>query len=140
MLGEAPEQDVDGSVLEVVRRPLPFALAVDVGVRDALDPRDVPDRIDALHEHGEPLEPVGDLGRDQIELEPALLEVRELGDLHAVTPDLPAEPPGAERRPFPVVLDEAHVVLHGVDADRLQRAEVLVEHVLGRRLQHDCAW
>ena len=53
-----------------------------------------------------------------------LLEIGELADLHAVAPDLPAEPPGAERRAFPVVLDEADVVQVHVDADGFERAEV----------------
>ena len=51
-----------------------------------------------------------------------LLEVGELRDLHAVAPALPAEPPGAERRALPVVLDEADVVQLRVDADRVERA------------------
>ncbi len=45
-------------------------------------------------------------------------------DLHAVAPALPAEPPGAERRAFPIVLDEADVVQQRVEADRRQRAEI----------------
>ena len=53
-----------------------------------------------------------------------LLEVRELGGLHAVDPDLPALAPGAQRGALPVVLDEAHVVLGEVDAERLERAQV----------------
>ena len=69
---------------------------------------------------------------NEVELEPAeLLEVRELGDLHPVHPHFPAEPPRAERRPLPVVLDEPDIVPRQIDADRLERAEVDVEHVLG---------
>ena len=40
-----------------------------------------------------------------------LLEVGELGDLHAVEHHLPADAPGAERGRLPVVLLEAEVVL-----------------------------
>ena len=47
-----------------------------------------------------------------------LLEIGELRDLHAVEPDFPAQAPGAERRRFPVVLDEADVVLARIDAER----------------------
>ena len=73
----------------------------------------------------------------ELEVEAAeLLEVRELRDLHAVAPDLPAEAPRAERRPFPVVLDEADVVPLEVDPDRRERFEVEVEHVRRRRLEH----
>ena len=52
---------------------------------------------------------------------PDLLEIRELRDLEAVEEDLPADAPRAERRRFPVVLLEAHVVLPGVDAAGLER-------------------
>jgi hypothetical protein len=65
-----------------------------------------------------------------------LLEVGELGDLHAVEPDLPAEAPGAQGRRFPVVLDEADVVLFRIDAEAAQRVEIELEDVLRRGL-HD---
>src|SRR3546814_7918993 len=87
--------------------------AVEVEVVDVLNP---------LHIHGEAFEAVGQLGRDRVAVEAAdLLEIRELADLHAVAPDLPAEAPGAERRPFPVVFDEADVVPHRIAADGLDR-------------------
>ena len=83
-----------------------------------------------------PVEAVRDLRRNEVELEPAeLLEVGELRDLHPVAPDLPAEPPRADGRLLPVVLDEADVVLLGVEPDRAQRLEVELEHVGGLRLQ-----
>ena len=66
----------------------------------------------------------------------ALLEVGELRHFHAVAPDFPAQPPGAERRALPVVLDETDVVQRGVDADRRQRAQVQFLEV-GRRRLHD---
>jgi hypothetical protein len=89
-----------------------------------------------LQEEPEPFEPVRHLCGDHLEVDPAeLLEVRELRHLHRVAPDLPAEPPRAERRLLPVVLDEADVVLQEVDPELLERAEVLVEDVLGGRLQ-----
>jgi hypothetical protein len=65
-----------------------------------------------------------------------LLEVGELGDFHAVQPDFPAQAPGTQRRAFPVVLDEAYIVLFQVQAQRLQRAKVEVEDVFRRRFQH----
>src|SRR5439155_17750458 len=77
------------------------------------------------------------LGRHEVDVEPAkLLEIRPLGDLHPVAPDLPAEPPGAESRLLPVVLDETDVVAAQVDPDRLERGEIEVEHLLRGRLQH----
>ena len=60
----------------------------------------------------------------------ALLEIGELGDLEAVEQDLPADPPGADRRRFPVVLVEAEVVVLEGDAER---AEALDVDVLDRR-------
>ena len=71
-----------------------------------------------LQRRHDPLEPVGDLDRRHVQRRaPHRLEVRELGHLLAVEPDLPAEAPGPEGRVFPVVLDEADVVLAHVDAE-----------------------
>ncbi len=64
-----------------------------------------------------------------------LLEVGELGDLHAVEHDLPAHAPGAEGGSFPVVLLEAQVVLGEVETDGLQAADVEPLHVEGRGLE-----
>ena len=112
---------------------------VDVAVSNAAErpvrPDDVVNAVDVLQVHRESLEAVGNLAGHRPALEAAdLLEVGELRDLHAVEPDLPAEPPRAERRRLPVVLDEADVVHSGVDADRAQRIEVQLLQVVGRRL------
>jgi len=48
--------------------------------------------------------------------------------------------PGAERRIFPVVLDEAHVVLLQVEAERLERAEIEVEDVRGEGFSTTWYW
>jgi hypothetical protein len=53
-----------------------------------------------------------------------LLEIGELRDFHAVAPAFPAEPPGAQRRAFPVVLDEAQIVDRRIDADGVERLEI----------------
>ena len=53
-----------------------------------------------------------------------LLEVGELADLLPVEPNFPTKPPRAERRAFPVVLDEANVMLARADAERFQRLQV----------------
>ena len=106
---------------------LVVAAAVEVEIVDALD---------ALHVHRQPLEPVSELARDRRAFEAGdLLEIGELRDLHAVAPAFPAEPPGAERRALPVVLDKADVVDRRVDADDLQRIEVEILDVGRRRLQ-----
>jgi hypothetical protein len=47
-----------------------------------------------------------------------------LRHLHAVAPHFPAEPPGAERRRLPVVLDEADVVVLLVDSDGRERTQI----------------
>jgi hypothetical protein len=71
-----------------------------------------------LDVHGEAFEAVGELARDRLAVEAAhLLEIGELGHLHAVAPHFPAEAPGAERGRFPIVLDEADVVEERIDAD-----------------------
>src|SRR3546814_4563559 len=61
-----------------------------------------------------------------------LLKIGELGHLHPVAPHFPAEPPGAKRWRFPVVLDEADVVEQRVDADRGEAAQILLLNI-GRR-------
>src|SRR5262245_40902729 len=111
VLVEATSEHVDRRFLEVVPRPLALAFAVDVAPGDARCPLEVECRPFALQEHGQPFEPVGHLGGNELDVEASqLLEIRPLRDLHPVAPDLPSEPPGAERRLLPVVLDEPHVV------------------------------
>ncbi len=89
-----------------------------------------------LQEHGDALEPVGDLARDRRQVDAAhLLEVGELRDLHAVEQHLPADAPGAQRRRLPVVFLEADVVLARVDAARLEAVQVRLLHLVRRRLQ-----
>ena len=96
----------------------------------------VVDVVDALHIHGEPLQPVGQLAGDRRAFDAAdLLEIGELRHFHAVAPAFPAEPPGAERRAFPIVLDEADVVQQRIDADRRQRAEIELLQIGRVRLQ-----
>ena len=103
--------------------------AVEVEIVDALDP---------LHIHRQPFETVGQLGRDRVAFDAAdLLEIGELADFHAVEPDLPAEPPGAQGRAFPIVLDKADVVARRVDAERREAAEIQILAVGRRRLQDD---
>ena len=67
---------------------------------------------------------------------PDLLEVGELGDLHAVEPHLPAEPPCAQRGRFPVVFHEPYVVVRRVDAEAHEARQIYVLDIEGRGL-HD---
>ena len=118
-VAEMIEQQLGVGVLEIVAGIFLLGLQEDVAIGDlvlalAAIEVEIEHAVDALHIHGEPLEPVGQLAGDGIAVEAAdLLEIGELRHLHAVAPHLPAEPPGAERRALPVVLDEADVVLQG---------------------------
>jgi hypothetical protein len=133
-------------LLEVVGRLLDLVLVIDVAVgEDALlavlvarRPHEVVHVVLALQVQRKPLEAVGDLAGDRVAVDPAdLLEIGELRDLHAVQPYLPAQAPRAERGVLPVVLDEAYVVGCKVEAERGEGAEIALEDVRRRRLQHD---
>ena len=132
---------LDVGDLEVVGGELALVLEEDVAIGHGravgeVAPHQVVHGVDALGVHGDALQAVGDLDRDGVDLDAAhLLEVGELRDLHAVEPDLPAKAPGTKRGALPVVLDEADVVLRGVEADRLEGAQVEVLGVLGRGLE-----
>ena len=89
-------------LLEVEARHLHLVLMKHIAVGHCtcgtFRPYQVVDGIDALQVHGDTLEAVGDLSGYRVALKPSrLLEVGELGDLHAVQPDFPAQPPGAQR-------------------------------------------
>ena len=137
-LAEQVEQRVGVGDLEIVGRHLDLILEEDVAVGHArVVELEVEHIVDALDVHRQPLEPVGQLAGHRLALEPAdLLEVGELGHFHPVAPDFPAEAPGAERRAFPIVLDEADVVLQRIDADLGEAAEIEVLQVVRARLQH----
>ena len=67
--------------------------------------------VHVLKIHDDSFDPVSDLHGDRGKLYAAhLLEIGELGDLHAVEPDLPPEAPCAESRGFPIVLHKPDVV------------------------------
>ena len=94
-----------------------------------LAPGEVEDVVQAPEEHADALDAVGDLRRDGPAVHAAhLLEVGELGDLHAVEHHLPAHAPGAQGGGLPVVLLEAQVVLAQVHAHGLQALDVEVLH------------
>src|SRR5437016_922292 len=74
------------------------------------------------HHDAVPVAPTRDLCRNPVAPRARRLpEPRDLRDLPPAGPDLPAEAPGAGRRPLPVVLDDADVVLLGVEPHRAQR-------------------
>jgi hypothetical protein len=67
---------------------------------------------------------------------PHLLEIGELGDFHAIEPDLPAQAPGTQGGIFPIVLDEADIVLRRGETQCLEGTQVALENVGGSRFQH----
>jgi len=131
------EQEIDIAVLEVVGRLLDLVLVIYVAIRQPLGPHQVVHAFHALQIHREALQTVGDLAGDRLAVDAAnLLEIGKLGDFHPVQPHLPAQPPGAERRIFPVILDKAHVVLFQIESQRFERAQIQLQNVRRRRLQH----
>ncbi len=135
---ERAKRVVGDELLEVVARVLDLPRVPQLAVGHVLVPLEIEHALRVLQIHRDPLDAVGQLGGDRQQIDAAgLLEVRELRDLHAIAPHFPAEAPRAERRRFPIVLDEAHVVRAGIEADRAQRIEVEVLDVERRRLQAD---
>jgi hypothetical protein len=111
-------------------------VAVGHAVARAFGPDQVEDVLHPLQVHGQALDAVGDLAEYRLAGQRTdFLEIGELSDFHAVQPDFPAESPGAQRRAFPVILDEADVVCRGIDAERAQRLEVEILDVVRRGLQ-----
>src|SRR3990170_522972 len=140
-VAEMVEQEVGVGVLEIEARVFLLSLQEHVAIGDLVLPLpaveiEIEHAVDAMHIHGEALQPIGELARDRVAIEAAdLLEIGELGHLHTVQPYLPAEAPSAKGRALPVVLDEADVMLQGIDADGDEALEIEVLEVGGRRLQ-----
>ena len=138
-VGEVVEQTVGIGVLEVVGGELALVLKIHVTVTDAgAVPVQVEHVVGALNVHRQSLEPIGDLARDDLEIEAAdLLEIGELADLHAVAPDFPADARGTQGWALPVVLDKADVVQLEVDGERRQAFEIDLLDVVRRRFEDD---
>src|SRR5262245_36259940 len=140
-VAEMLEQEFRVGLLEIVARVFLLGLEKDVAVGDlvfalAAVEIEIEHVVDVLHIHGETLEPVSQFAGNGIAVEAAdLLEIGELRYLHAVEPDFPPEAPGAERRALPIVLDEADVVLEGIDAESAEAVEIDVLDVGCLRLQ-----
>lgn len=127
---EGVEQLRHSGMFKIVGRLLALILQVDVAVGDLRavrcdGPDQVIDAVDVLQVHGDALEAIGELTGDGVALQAAgLLEIGELGHLHAVEPDFPAQAPGTQGGRFPVVFDEANVMHQRVDAEVFERAQV----------------
>ena len=64
----------------------------------ALGPHQIEYALDVLQVHGDAFQAIGDFTGDRAAFQAAdLLEIGELGDFHAVQPDLPAQSPRAQR-------------------------------------------
>ena len=85
-------------------------------------PRDVINAVHILKESRNSLQPVSQFGGDGKQIHaPTLLEISKLCDLQTIEHHLPANPPRAQRRRFPVVLFELDVMLPQMNAHRAQR-------------------
>ena len=109
-VAEMIEQQAGVGVLEIVARIFLLGLKEHVAIGDlvlalAAVEIEIEHAVDALHIHGKPLQPVGQLARDGIAVEAAdLLEIGELGHLHAVAATPPSRAPrrrasGSPNRP-----------------------------------------
>ena len=93
---EFTEEQIGIGHFEVIGREFALVLQEDIAIGEdrpirRTRPYQIVDRVDALNVHGQTLETIGDLCRNGIALEAAhLLEVGELGHLHAVEPDFPS--------------------------------------------------
>ena len=91
--------------------------------------------IRALHIHGETFQTIGQLARHQLAINAAnLLEIGELRDFHAIAPDLPAQPPSAQSRAFPIIFHKANIMRHRVNAQHFQALQIELLNIVGRRL------
>src|SRR5262245_6743270 len=128
---------------EIIGREFPFGAFEDLAVSDATRPDgtvvvEIEHAFDTLDIHCQPLKPIGQLRRNRIAFDPAdLLEIGELANLHAVEPNLPAEPPGPQCRALPIVLNKADIMKTGIEADRRQTCEIEILAVRGCGLQDD---
>jgi hypothetical protein len=131
-------QQIHVGHLEIIGRKFDFRLVMNRAIRDPIGPHQVEDIVDVLQVHRQAFRPIGDLDGDRLQLDAAdFLKIRELCDLHAVEADFPSEAPGAERRGFPIVLNEPDVVLVGIDAKHRETVQVKTLDIVRRRFEDD---
>jgi len=124
--------------LKIKLRKFPFVLQVDIPVGHVIVPPDIEKRILFLEEHRDTLKTVGDLARDDIEIDrPALLEISELGNLKAVKPDLPSQSPGTKCRGLPIIFHETDIMSQRIDPYRAKAVEIKLLNIFGRGLKDD---
>ena len=136
-LAEQVEQGFGIGHLEVPARHLPLVFEEHVAIGHAPPVEiEVVHIVDALEIHRQPFQPVGQFARHRLAVEPAhLLEIGELRHLHPVAPDLPAQPPRAQRRAFPIIFHEADIVLERINPDHAEAVEIELLDIGRARLQ-----
>ena len=81
--------------------------------------------IHAQNIHRQTLKTIGQLARHRVAIMPAhLLEIGELADLHAITPNFPTKAPSAQSRTFPVVLHKANVMHRHINPNGLKATKI----------------
>ena len=124
-------------MLEVVGGLLDLVLLIHITVAQTISPSEVVNVVHALQVHGQSFEAVGDFAGDGLAVNTAdLLEISELGDFHAIEPNFPAQAPGAQGGVLPIVFHKTDVVFLQIKTQRLERAQVQVQYIAGRRFQH----
>ena len=122
---EDAAQCLDIGDIKIIAAMLNFIAEHHIAIIDAIQPVDFPSRFFPLQRQHDALNAVSDLNADGVEVHAArLLEIGELRDLLPIQPDFPAQPPSAQSRRLPVVLDEANIMLALIDAQRLQRSQI----------------
>ena len=134
-----PHQQRGIRLFEIERAVFAFRAQEHVAIGDAGAVEiEIEDALLVLHIHRQAFEAIGHLEARQRHRNAAdLLEIGELPDFHAVAPHLPAQPPGAERRAFPVVLHEAEIVVQRVQPERAVAAQQQFLRVLRAGLHDD---
>ena len=131
------EQELDIRVFKVVSRLLYFVLVVHIAVAERVGPLQVVDVVDTLQVHGQALKAVGNFAGDGFAIDAAhLLKISELRHLHAIEPNFPAQAPSAQGWIFPIVFDKTNVVLFKIKPQSFERAQIQIQNVGRRRLQH----
>src|SRR5262245_5394024 len=126
------------SLFKIIGRELDFSFVVDIAICDGIIPGEVEDVVHLLQIHRDTFSPIGDFNGNRIQLDPAdFLEVGELGDLHPVEANLPAQAPSTERGGLPVVLNVSDIVLLRVNPQLSQTLQIQRLNVVWRWLQHD---
>ncbi len=88
---------------------------VNISIKPLIVPTDILEMTDTLQGHGNAFQPVSQFDRGHVQRHPtSLLKVGKLCNFLAVQPHFPTQAPGGKRRRFPVVFNEANIMLFGI--------------------------